>query len=428
VTLRSHAATPFEARPRLPGDKSITHRAYLLAALAEGRYRLRNPNRGEDCCRTLAAVQALGVEGTVRETEVELTGAGGALRPPGGPLDLGNSGTGLRLILGVLAGTGIPATVTGDASLRARPMERVAEPLRRMGATVETTGGGAPVRVAGAVDHPIRYRLPVPSAQVKSAILFAALRVAGTTRVLGGAGSRDHTERLLRHFGAPVESTEEEVSLVGPTALGGRDLEVPGDPSAAMFYLVAAAILPGSRVVLERVGLNPTRVGGFSLLQAMGLGLERPPAGSEAEPLGTVVGAGRGLRGIRVGPEAVAGAVDELPALAVAAAFAEGTTVVSGAGELRHKESDRLSTVAAGLRAIGAAVEERPDGWVIEGSSGRPLDGGEVRTEGDHRVAMAFLVAGLRCRRGVELCDEAGIETSDPFFLENLRLLMEHPK
>ncbi len=430
MTVASRRCGPFRAAPRLPGDKSITHRAYLLGALAAGETRVAGANPGADCEATLAAVGGLGA-GVVREPgRIRIAGVSGRFRDPGGPLDLGNSGTGLRLLLGVLAGQPFETVLTGDDSLRTRPVERVLAPLRAMGARASAPGDHPPVTLRGGALTGIAWTLPVPSAQVKSALLLAGIQASGETAVGGGGTSRDHTERLLAGFGAPVSVDPEadRVAVRGPAPLRGCGVEVPGDPSAGAFWLAAAGVVPGSDVSLEGMSLNPTRTGYLGILERMGLELETDPAGGALEPRGTVRTRGTGLRAVTVGPAEVPAVIDELPALAVAAAFAEGVSVFRGAGELRVKESDRLAAVAEGLAAIGAPVEPLPDGWRITGSGGAPLAGGRVRSRGDHRIAMAFLIAGLGCREGVAIADPPGIGTSDPHFISNLNRIMESSK
>jgi 3-phosphoshikimate 1-carboxyvinyltransferase len=418
------AVTPLRWTPQLPGDKSITHRAYLLGALAEGTTTVDRPNEGDDCRATLRAIESLGVLVERTEARVRLIGSAGRLHAPDAPLDLGNSGTGLRLLLGLLAGQPFTTVLTGDASLRRRPVERVLAPLRSMGARAEAAGDHPPVTLTGAALTGATHRLATPSAQAKSALLLAGVQASGRTRVEGIAGSRDHTERLLPAFGCPVATTPDAVTVEGPRALTASDVRVPGDPSAATFYLMAAALTPRYEVTLEGVSLNPTRIHHFEVLRRMGLALDAAvESGSEPEPWGRVTARGGELRAVEIGPSEIAGLIDELPALAVLAAFARGTTRVSGAAELRVKESDRLSAVAKGLAAIGAKVTALPDGWLIEGSAGAPLAGGAVETSGDHRVAMAFLIAGLATRKGVTLVGAPMIETSDPFFLSNLEAL-----
>jgi 3-phosphoshikimate 1-carboxyvinyltransferase len=396
VSIASHPVAPFRFEPRLPGDKSITHRAYLFAGMAAGESAIANTNPGEDCAATAAALRALGVETRGgADGSVTVIGRGGAFPAPAGPLDLGNSGTGLRLLLGVLAGQAMTVTLTGDDSLRTRPVERVLEPLRLMGARAEAPGDHPPVTLTGGALHGIRWTLPVPSAQVKSALLLAGIQAEGTTEI------------------------------EGPFRIEPFSMVVPADPSAAAFWCAAAAVAPGSEISLEGVSVNPSRTAGFTALEEMGAELSRARPVDDVEPRADLSVRAGTLRGITLGPDRVPGLIDELPVLAVVAAFAEGATVVRGAGELKVKETDRLRAVAEGLRAIGAGVELRDDGWEITGSGGDPLPGGRVRSFGDHRIAMAFLIAGLRCRNGVEIVDPPGIETSDPYFLSNLRQILE---
>jgi 3-phosphoshikimate 1-carboxyvinyltransferase len=418
------AVTPLRWTPRLPGDKSITHRAYLLGALAEGTTIIDRPNEGDDCRATLRAIESLGVRVERTNARVRLLGSSGRLHAPAAPLDLGNSGTGLRLLLGVLAGQPFTTVLGGDASLRRRPVERVLAPLRSMGARAEAPGDHPPVTLTGSALTGVTHRLAAPSAQVKSALLLAGIQASGRTRVEGIVGSRDHTERLLPAFGCPVAATPDSVEVEGPCALRAADIRIPADPSAATFYLLAAALRPRCEVTLEGVGLNPTRINHFDVFRRMGVTLDATvESGSELEPWGRVTARGGEVRAVEIGPSEIAGLIDELPAIAVLAAFARGTTRVIGAAELRVKESDRLSAVAAGLAAIGGMVTPLPDGWLIEGSAGAPLAGGIVETSGDHRVAMAFLIAGLATRSGVRLVGAPMIETSDPFFLSNLEAL-----
>jgi 3-phosphoshikimate 1-carboxyvinyltransferase len=352
---------------------------------------------------------------------VILQGCSGRFIQPRESLDLGNSGTGLRLLLGLLAAQPMKVTLTGDASLSRRPVERVLAPLRTMGARAEAPGDHPPVSLTGGELCGIDYELPVPSAQMKSALLLAGVQATGETRIRGGAGSRDHTERMFPAFGVSVDTTPEGVSVIGKQSLSATHFTVPGDISAAVFYLQAAAMVPGSHITLPSVGLNPTRTGVLECFREMGLEIEVETEAGTVEPLGRLSARSSESRGISVEPAQVSGLIDELPALAVAAALARGESVFRGAGELRYKESDRLETVARGLRAIGAAVDPLEDGWRIRGSGGKPLPGGRVESLGDHRIAMAFLMAGLASEKGVEIIDSAGIKTSDPTFITNLK-------
>jgi 3-phosphoshikimate 1-carboxyvinyltransferase len=421
VSLRSQYRSGFQFQPELPGDKSITHRAFILGALARGETRITGANPGADCAATLAAVETLGAEVTREPTGLRIVGTGGRFRAPEAPLDLGNSGTGLRLLLGTLAAQLFPVRLTGDASLCRRPVERVLGPLRSMGATATAENDRPPVLLTGGPLTGVPHRLAVPSAQVKSALLLAGLQAHGETWIGGVEGTRDHTERLLTLFGHPVTSGADWVAIQGPGALQGTAFTVPGDLSAGTFYLVAAAIRPGSQITLEGIGLNPTRTRVLQVLQRMGLELEiEIPSDEDAEPRGRVRAHGKTLRPVMIGPDEVPLLIDELPALAVAAAFAGGHSRIHGAGELRVKESNRLEAMAEGLRALGARITLEADGWTIEGSGGEALPGGRFASRGDHRVAMALLVAGLGCRAGAELLDEPLIETSDPLFPRNL--------
>ncbi len=393
-----------QGRFRPPGDKSISHRAVLLGALAEGVTVARNFLRAHDTHSTVACVQALGVKVELDGDTVQVYGRR-RWRPPEGVLDAGNSGTTLRLLCGLLSGQPLEAVLDGDSSLRRRPMDRVAIPLRRMGAEVEAREGRfPPVRVRGAVLRAIRHELPVASAQVKSAILLAGLYAGGTTTVVEPAISRDHTERMLRAMGVRVRTEflgggPVEVELEGPARPAAVEITVPGDFSSAAFFVAAAAAQPGAQLVVEHVGLNPTRTGLLEVLRQMGANLEvqdlREVAG---EPVGTLVVRGCRLRGVEVRGDKLPRLIDEVPALAVAAAAAEGDTVVRDAAELRVKESDRIRTVVQNLRAVGVQAEELPDGLVVRG--GR-LRGGTVDPEGDHRIAMAFAAAGLLSEEGV---------------------------
>ena len=423
MTLRSRFPNDVHLTPDLPGDKSITHRAFILGGLAFGETRIQDANPGADCRDTLAALEELGVQITHEDPRtIRLLGMSGEFAEPKQPLDLGNSGTGLRLLLGALAGQPFSVTLTGDASLRRRPVERVLAPLRAMGAAAISENDHPPITLTGGPLRGVRHDLEVPSAQVKSALLLAGLQAKGETWIGGVGGTRDHTERLLPLFGAHVRSGDNWVSIRGPVKLTGTTVQIPRDLSAGVFYLAAAAIRPGAQVTLEEVSLNLTRIKVLEMMGAMGLVLDIQPSsvpGTEAR--GTIIAKGDGPpRSIDIAPEHVPLVIDELPALAVIAAFAEGRSTFRGAGELRIKESNRLEAMAEGLKAIGARVTLESDGWTIDGSGGVPLQGGKVRSRGDHRIAMALLVAGLNCQDGVEILDEPLIETSDPFFLQNL--------
>ncbi|MEA3051605.1 MAG: 3-phosphoshikimate 1-carboxyvinyltransferase [Sphingomonadales bacterium] len=415
------ASGPLRGTARIPGDKSISHRALICAAMARGRSRIEGLSESEDVRATAAALRAMGVriERDGGAWTVDGVGSGGLLQPQSA-LDMVNSGTSARLLMGLVASHPIVAIFTGDSSLSRRPMERVAAPLRRIGAEVRTAPGGRlPLTVRGLCPAvPATHWMEVPSAQVKSALLLAALNIPGLTRIVEPVPTRDHSERMLRQFGADLVVEGEEIVLRGETELEPRSLAVPGDPSAAAFLAVAAAIIPGSELIVEGVGINPRRAGLFELLRAMGADLAwSNPRDVEGEPVADLAVRHSGLRGIEVPPDIAPRMIDEFPIFFVAAAFAEGTTRARGLGELRVKESDRLATMGQGLRAIGARVEEGEDGLVIAGTGGAPLPGGAtIDPRLDHRIAMSFAVAGLHCREPVTLADMTIADTSFPGF------------
>jgi len=402
----------------VPGDKSISHRAIMLGAVATGTTRVRGFLPGEDCLATLAAVEAMGVRVQRRAaTEVAIEGVGlRGLQRPAHDLDMGNSGTAMRLFAGLLAGQAFDCTLVGDASLSKRPMERVAQPLRRMGAGIETDNGRPPLRIRGGAPlRGIDCTLPVASAQVKSALLLAGLYASGETTVHEPAVTRDHTERMLAVFGQPVRREGLSVALAPAGRLQGTDVEVPGDLSSATFLILAAALAREGSLTIGNVGLNPTRTGILEIFRLMGMDLAVEPADVPpgAEPVGRITVRPSQLRGTVIPAALVPLAIDEFPAVFVAAALAEGETVVSGAAELRHKESDRIAVMAAGLRALGIGVSETPDGARIQGG---PLAGGEVDSVGDHRIAMAFAVGASRAHAAVRILDTANVATSFPGF------------
>jgi len=404
---------------RVPGDKSISHRALILGALAEGTTEVRGLLRGEDCLATLRSLQRLGVPVEDAGAMVRIQGAGpDGLREPEDVLDAGNSGTSLRLLAGVLAGRPFLGLLTGDASLRRRPMRRVADPLRAMGAVVLARAGDyAPLAVRGGALRGLAWRSPVASAQVKSAILLAGLQAVGTTSVTEPVRSRDHTERMLAAFGAACRVAGATVSLEGPARLRGRSLEVPGDLSSAAFFLVAAAAWPGGEVVIRGLGVNPTRAGLLEVLGRMGAQVEVKPAGAAAgEPVADVRVRGGRLTGARVEAAEVPRLIDEVPILAVAAALAEGRTVIQGVGELRVKEVDRLAALAGELGAMGVGIAVDGEALAIEGGAGQPLRGARVASRGDHRMAMSLAVAGLLAEGETVVEDVACVATSFPGF------------
>jgi 3-phosphoshikimate 1-carboxyvinyltransferase len=414
-------------RIKVPGDKSISHRALMLGAIADGTTVVRGFLASEDCLATQAALGAMGVAiERQRDGLVRIDGVGPhGLKAPSQVLDLGNSGTAIRLLMGLLAGQPFNTELTGDASLRQRPMERVAGPLRQMGARIETSGGGRPpVAIEGGARlRGIDYALPMASAQVKSALLLAALFANGTTTVRSPGPSRDHTERMLESMGVQLgrasDGVGHTVTLAGPAALRSGEVLVPGDFSSAAFFIVAACLAAREGLLIENVGINPTRIGLLTILREMGARIElRNERSLGAEPVADLWVVQSDLRGIAVRPELVPLAIDEFPILFIAAAAAEGETVVSGAEELRRKETDRIAVMARALEAVGIEVEERPDGARIVGG---PMRGGTVDSSGDHRIAMSFAVASVRAGAPIEILNTAEVATSFPSFLEVAR-------
>ncbi len=419
LTFVAEPGGALRGRIRVPGDKSISHRAIMLGALADGATAIDGFLEGEDCLATLRAFRAMGVRidgpdrGRVTVQGVGLRG----LRAPDGPLDMGNSGTSMRLMSGILAGQVFDTVLTGDASLTRRPMRRVTEPLARMGARIDgTERGTAPLRIRGGQRLTgIDYPLPVASAQVKSCLLLAGLYAEGVTRITEPAPTRDHTERMLEGFGYPLaREGSRTVAVTGRGRLTGTEIDVPADISSAAFFLVGASIAPGSDLVLEHVGVNPTRTGAIDILRLMGADIEwLNPRLAGGEPVADLRVRHAPLHGIRIPAELVPLAIDEFPALFVAAACAEGETVLTGAEELRVKESDRIQVMADGLAALGIAAAPTPDGIVIRGGA---LSGGTVDSHGDHRIAMSFAVAALRARGPIRIGDCANVNTSFPGF------------
>jgi 3-phosphoshikimate 1-carboxyvinyltransferase len=410
-------------RLRVPGDKSISHRAIMLGALADGTTRVSGFLEGADAISTMNVFRALGVaiEGP-REGRVTVHGVGlHGLRASSGPLDCGNAGTAMRLLMGLLAGQRFGSVLIGDESLSRRPMRRVAEPLSRMGARITTSASGTPpVHIAPADGlRGIDYAMTVASAQVKSAILLAGLYAQGETVVTEPAPTRDHTERMLAGFGVEVRRDGPRVALRGGQSLRATSLDVPADISSAAFFLVGASIAAGSDVVLEHVGMNPTRTGVIDILRLMGADVTvLDPREVGGEPVADLRVRGAALRGIEVPPELVPLAIDEFPALFVAAACAEGRTLVTGAEELRVKESDRIAAMADGLAAVGMPVQATSDGMIVEGRGGEalPFAGGTVESLGDHRIAMAMAIAALRSRAPIRVRDTGNVATSFPGF------------
>ncbi len=403
----------------VPGDKSIAHRYALLASLADGRSVIRGYAPGADCRSTLRCLEALGIEQSRSGATVTVIGRGPrGFRSPAGPLDAGNSGTTTRLLSGILAGQPLAVTITGDASLSGRPMGRVIEPLSRMGARITSDNGTLPMTIQGGPLRGIDWETTVPSAQVKSAVLLAGLLAAGTTRVVERAQTRNHTELALRRFGAQVRVEGTSVSVDGGQELRPAELTVPGDLSSAAFWCVAAAGLPGSEVRITGVGLNPTRSRVLDVLARAGAMVERQQTSEdEGEPCGDVRVRHQELHPIDILPAEVPGLIDELPSLAALATFG-GAIKVTGAGELRVKESDRISSLVAGLRALGAEVDELADGFHVAG--GKQLTGGTADAAGDHRLAMAFAVAALGARNPSTIHGAGAVDVSYPGFFDVL--------
>ncbi len=416
-------ARRFRGRFRLPGDKSVSHRLAILAALADGTSEFGNFSSAGDCRSTLTCLQALGVE-VVTSNTIAVIGRGPeAMRAPSRILDAGNSGSTLRMLAGLLAGRPFRSVLDGDASLRARPAERVAVPLRAMGARIETAGGRPPVTVDGGRLVAIDHTLPVASAQVKTAILLAGLQADGRTSVTEPSPSRDHTERLLPCFGAPVRTTGRTTS-VERARLTAFDMVVPGDPSSAAFLVVAALVLPDAHVRLDGVLLNPSRIAFLDVLRRMGAVLRVGVESEQPEPVGWIEAETSALRGVDIAPGEVAALIDELPILAVAGAMASGAFRITGAAELRVKESDRIAAMVEGLAAMGARIAEHANGLTVEG--GPPLHGAAVRSRGDHRIAMSLAIAGLAAAEGGTMIEDAECAAvSFPEFYDTLAQAVE---
>jgi 3-phosphoshikimate 1-carboxyvinyltransferase len=426
IPMTARAGNPLKGTANVPGDKSISHRSLILGALSVGETRITGLLEGEDVLDTAEAMRAFGaqVERDGGTWVVQGVGVGG-FREPEDVIDCGNSGTGVRLIMGCMATNPITATFTGDASLRGRPMGRVTDPLSLFGAQAYgRKGGRLPMTIVGAQDPmPVRYELPVPSAQVKSAILLAGLNAPGQTVVVEREATRDHTERMLAGFGAHVQVEEAPegrvIILDGEPELRAQAIVVPRDPSSAAFPVCAGIIVPGSEVLVPNIGLNPTRAGLFTTLREMGADLAFENMREEGgEPVADLRARFSGnLRGVEVPPERAASMIDEYPILSVVAAFAEGPTVMRGVRELRVKESDRIDAMAKALRAAGVEVEEGPDWWIVHGRGADGVEGGAVaETRLDHRIAMSCLILGMAAKRGMGVDDGSPIATSFPVF------------
>jgi 3-phosphoshikimate 1-carboxyvinyltransferase len=422
-------ARRLEGRLRLPGDKSISHRAALIAALAAGPSEITNFSTARDCHSTLDCLRSLGISIEHHDGKIRFTGSQ-KLVAPREPLDCGNSGSTMRILAGVLAGQDVTAELIGDESLSLRPMKRIIEPLELMGATIEATGGKPPLKIHGSSrPRAITYKLPVASAQVKSAILFAGLNAEGRTTVVETSPSRDHTERLFNGFGVPVVVKDDlSVALDGPAHFTGGSMTIPGDISSAAFFIAAAILLSDSELLIEGVGLNPTRAAFLSVLSSWGADISQTDLQVERhEPIGTLKVRGGMSGGVRdeervLGGNLIPSLIDELPLLAVVGTQIEGGIEIRDAAELRHKESDRLATTAKNLRAMGAAVEELPDGLRVSGPT--RLRGASVDSFGDHRIAMAFSVAALIADGATEIHGSESAAVSFPEFFDLLHSLV----
>lgn len=429
---------PLKGTTTVPGDKSLTHRAITLTALAEGTSTIASYCQGEDCLNTMRAFQGLGIPITQTPTELTVCGKGfWGLSEPTGPIDCGNSGTGVRLLTGLLAGQDFFTVLTGDESIRRRPMGRVVKPLREMGALIGGRKGGelAPLAITGTGLHGIDYTSPVSSAQIKSSLLLAGLFAQGTTRYREPRLSRDHTERMFRFFGIPLENESGALVLQGRPSVGWRGVQVtiPGDFSAAAFFVVGATIVEGSDITIYNVGMNPTRTGLIDVMREMGADIQILGLREEAgEPVGDLRVKSAPLKGVTIGHDLIPKTIDEFPVLCVAAAVAEGDTVISGAEELRVKESDRIATMSRELKAMGALIEERPDGMIIRGlgqggENGRLNAADKAQSYGDHRVAMALAIGGLTAEQSMTIADTSCVDTSFPNFEKVLVDLLLQP-
>lgn len=431
-TLRVKAISSLHAEFSVPGDKSVSHRAAILGGLSNGVCEISNFLPSEDCVNTLKAMRSLGASFDVLEelegygpTKLRIHGRSMKLTAPEAPIDCGNSGTGMRLLAGLLSGQPFTSELFGDASLSSRPMGRITMPLAEMGAKLETLGekpGCAPLRILGGKLNPITYEMPVASAQVKSAVLLAGLFAEGTTTVIQPAATRDHTERMFAGFRISCRTNGNTISMPGGQMPESCDFTVPGDISSAAFWLVAAAALDGSRLLIKDVGLNPTRTAILKVLSRMGAHMTEILHSTEGEPIGNIELHGAPLKGTTLLPEEIPNLIDEIPVIAVAAALAEGDTHIRNARELRVKETDRITTTVENLRKMGADVEEFEDGMTIHG--GKPLKGAEIDSHGDHRIAMAFAIAGLFAEGETVIHNTDCINTSYPGFAHHLAAIL----
>jgi len=422
--LETHSVSKISGEYSPPGDKSISHRLAMLGSLAEGTSEFSHFLYSGDCKSTIEAFQQMGVSFEQKADHLTVRGAGlNGLKTPKNDFYLGNSGTTMRLLLGILAGQPFESPLTGDPSLSHRPMRRVTQPLREMGAIITGSDGAnfAPLRVKGGKLKGIRWKNEIASAQVKSAILLAGLFADGETIIDEPTNSRDHTERLFGAFGAPFQKINSKLSVQKAKRLSSVKFRVPGDISSAAFFIAAALIIPGSELVVRNVGLNPTRIGFLDAVQMMGANLTIEFKKDQGEPIGDIRVKSARLKAIQLNQSWIPKLIDELPILMILCALAEGRSVIEGAEELRVKETDRIRSMAEGLKAIGGKVEERPDGCVIEGA--QDFTGGTIKSYGDHRTAMSFLIAGLRSKKGIAVEDTDCIQTSYPQFWDDLSRL-----
>ncbi len=419
-------ASSFFGKPIIPGDKSISHRALILGALASGKSEIIDLLESEDVQSTASCLSKLGVVFKTEGKRTIIQGIGDSgLKSPQGVLDCGNSGTTMRVMMGVLAGSSLTATLVGDASLMKRPMKRVAHPLRLMGASLSLTSDDyAPLTIMGRKIHGIEYELKIASAQIKSAIMLAAISGEGRTILRGEIGSRDHTERLLPHFGCEVNVTPQKIEIEGGQKLTGNVLKVPGDPSTAAFWIGAASMIQGAEIEMENISLNPTRIGFIYALQKMGADIETEVTTLSPEPIGKIRVRFKKLTGVVITKDEVPGLIDEIPLIAVLATQCEGVTEVRGAEELRVKESDRIEAVALNLRSMGAKIEVFHDGFRIQGP--QKLIGADIKSFHDHRIAMVFSIAGLVAEGETTIHDAECVAVSYPKFYDTLKELTNH--
>jgi 3-phosphoshikimate 1-carboxyvinyltransferase len=409
----------------IPGDKSISHRSVMFGSIAQGVTRVTNFLPGDDCLSTISCFRKLGVVIEENENELIIYGNGfDGLKEPDEILDVGNSGTTIRLLLGILAGRPFFSSIIGDHSIGKRPMTRVTEPLRSMGAQIDGRNNGefTPLSIRGGHLNPIHYNMPVASAQVKSALILAGLQAEGETIIIEKAESRDHTERMIRKFGGEVHKNDREITIKGGQRLSASDILVPGDISSAAFFLVAAAIVPNSEIVLKNVGLNPTRTGIIEIMNKMGANLEISQNEADSfEPAGDITVKTSSLRGTVVEGDVIPRLIDEIPIIALLATQAEGTTIIKDASELKVKETNRIDTVVQELTKLGASIEATDDGMIIHG--GTTLTGGKVSSHGDHRIGMMLAIASLLSKDKVELENPDAISVSYPNFFDHLNSL-----